>query len=200
MLSKTICYFSLLASVIFGSQVNIEKHGGKVCYGPKGRRGMNGLVGPHGPQGPQGFQGPQGPQGDVGHGRIIYCAKATDADLIVADNESVPFEYCYQSEGFQALPYSSAIRLVQVLEAGTYKITFFGYGVGGSYVVNINGSPASPNTNGGTFDGTGSEYVHGQFVVVLNEGDVISVVAVGSNTLEDADGAVAASLMVARVA
>lgn len=186
--------------------------------GPQGAQGVTGPtgpVGPTGPQGPQGLQGlqgvqgatgatgpqgaigptgPTGPAGAAGTGLIAYgglYGTTTDAVALTTTPVALPLGTQMPSSN---LTYGT--NNVTVTDAGTYELA---YGVrgsmsdGSSLTVSVgqNGTAIAATTITDALTSGTPSSVHGQTIVTLSAGDVLTLLASdsGSATWTPASGA-----------
>lgn len=156
--------------------------------GPQGIQGATGATGATGPQGaigPTGPTGPTGPAGASGTGLIAYgglYGTTTDAVALTTTPVALPLGTQMPSSN---LTYGT--NSVTVTDAGTYELA---YGVrgsmsdGSSLTVSVgqNGTAiASTTITDALTSGTPSS-VHGQTIVTLSAGDVLTLLASDSGS------------------
>lgn len=156
--------------------------------GPQGIQGATGATGATGPQGaigPTGPTGPAGPAGAAGTGLIAYgglYGTTTDAVALTTTPVALPLGTQMPSSN---LTYGT--NSVTVTDAGTYELA---YGVRGSMFdgssltvsVGQNGTAiASTTITDALTSGTPSS-VHGQTIVTLSAGDVLTLLASDSGS------------------
>ncbi len=156
--------------------------------GPQGLQGATGATGATGPQGaigPTGPTGPAGPAGAAGTGLIAYgglYGTTTDAVALTTTPVALPLGTQMPSSN---LTYGT--NSVTVTDAGTYELA---YGVrgsmsdGSSLTVSVgqNGTAiASTTITDALTSGTPSS-VHGQTIVTLSAGDVLTLLASDSGS------------------
>lgn len=153
--------------------------------GVQGATGATGATGPQGAIGPTGPTGPTGPQGAAGTGLIAYgglYGTTTDAVALTTTPVALPLGTQMPSSN---LTYGT--NSVTVTDAGTYELA---YGVrgsmsdGSSLTVSIgqNGTAiASTTITDALTSGTPSS-VHGQTIVTLSAGDVLTLLASDSGS------------------
>lgn len=168
--------------------------------GPQGAQGVTGPTGPVGPTGPQGPQGPQGlqgvqgatgatgatgPQGAAGTGLIAYgglYGTTTDAVALTTTPVALPLGTQMPSSN---LTYGT--NSVTVTDAGTYELA---YGVrgsmsdGSSLTVSVgqNGTAIAATTITDALTSGTPSSVHGQTIVTLSAGDVLTLLASDSGS------------------
>lgn len=153
--------------------------------GPQGIQGATGATGATGPQGAIGPTGPTGPAGAAGTGLIAYgglYGTTTDAVALTTTPVALPLGTQMPSSN---LTYGT--NNVTVTDAGTYELA---YGVrgsmsdGSSLTVSVgqNGTAiASTTITDALTSGTPSS-VHGQTIVTLSAGDVLTLLASDSGS------------------
>ena len=162
--------------------------------GPVGPQGLQGATGPVGPQGPQGAQGvtgptgptgPAGPAGASGTGLIAYgglYGTTTDAVALTTTPVALPLGTQMPSSN---LTYGT--NNVTVTDAGTYELA---YGVrgsmsdGSSLTVSVgqNGTAIAATTITDALTSGTPSSVHGQTIVTLSAGDVLTLLASDSGS------------------
>lgn len=159
--------------------------------GPQGETGATGPVGPQGPQGLQGVQGATGatgatgPQGAAGTGLIAYgglYGTTTDAVALTTTPVALPLGTQMPSSN---LTYGT--NSVTVTDAGTYELA---YGVrgsmsdGSSLTVSVgqNGTAIAATTITDALTSGTPSSVHGQTIVTLSAGDVLTLLASDSGS------------------
>lgn len=153
--------------------------------GVAGATGATGATGPQGAIGPTGPTGPTGPAGAAGTGLIAYgglYGTTTDAVALTTTPVALPLGTQMPSSN---LTYGT--NSVTVTDAGTYELA---YGVrgsmsdGSSLTVSVgqNGTAiASTTITDALTSGTPSS-VHGQTIVTLSAGDVLTLLASDSGS------------------
>ena len=153
--------------------------------GPQGIQGATGATGATGPQGAIGPTGPTGPAGAAGTGLVAYgglYGTTTDAVALTTTPVALPLGTQMPSSN---LTYGT--NSVTVTDAGTYELA---YGVrgsmsdGSSLTVSVgqNGTAiASTTITDALTSGTPSS-VHGQTIVTLSAGDVLTLLASDSGS------------------
>lgn len=162
--------------------------------GAIGATGATGATGPVGPQGPQGAQGvtgptgptgPAGPAGAAGTGLIAYgglYGTTTDAVALTTTPVALPLGTQMPSSN---LTYGT--NNVTVTDAGTYELA---YGVrgsmsdGSSLTVSVgqNGTAIAATTITDALTSGTPSSVHGQTIVTLSAGDVLTLLASDSGS------------------
>ena len=165
--------------------------------GPQGLQGVAGATGATGATGPQGAigpTGPTGPAGAAGTGLIAYgglYGTTTDAVALTTTPVALPLGTQMPSSN---LTYGT--NNVTVTDAGTYELA---YGVrgsmsdGSSLTVSVgqNGTAIAATTITDALTSGTPSSVHGQTIVTLSAGDVLTLLASdsGSATWTPASGA-----------
>lgn len=156
--------------------------------GPQGLQGATGATGATGPQGaigPTGPTGPAGPAGAAGTGLIAYgglYGTTTDAVALTTTPVALPLGTQMPSSN---LTYGT--NSVTVTEAGTYELA---YGVRGSMSdsssltvsVGQNGTAIAATTITDALTSGTPSSVHGQTIVTLSAGDVLTLLASDSGS------------------
>ena len=156
--------------------------------GPQGLQGATGATGATGPQGaigPTGPTGPTGPQGAAGTGLIAYgglYGTTTDAVALTTTPVALPLGTQMPSSN---LTYGT--NSVTVTDAGTYELA---YGVrgsmsdGSSLTVSVgqNGTAIAATTITDALTSGTPSSVHGQTIVTLSAGDVLTLLASDSGS------------------
>jgi hypothetical protein len=146
--------------------------------GPTGATGADSTVaGPTGPTGATGMQGLQGAPGATGAtgatggGLSAYAYIYNKTAEVVAIEAPVLFDSNGVLTGVAHTPSSSTI---QIVNAGTYEITFSLSGVEPSqFALFVNGAPVSGSVYG---SGAGTQQDNGQVLLSLSAGDAITIV------------------------
>lgn len=153
--------------------------------GPQGIQGATGATGATGPQGAIGPTGPTGPAGAAGTGLVAYgglYGTTTDAVALTTTPVALPL-------GTQ-MPSSNptyGTNNVTVTDAGTYELA---YGVrgsmsdGSSLTVSVgqNGTAIAATTITDALTSGTPSSVHGQTIVTLSAGDVLTLLASDSGS------------------
>lgn len=156
--------------------------------GPQGLQGATGATGATGPQGaigPTGPTGPAGPTGAAGTGLIAYgglYGTTTDAVALTTTPVALPLGTQMPSSN---LTYGT--NSVTVTDAGTYELA---YGVrgsmsdGSSLTVSVgqNGTAIAATTITDALTSGTPSSVHGQTIVTLSAGDVLTLLASDSGS------------------
>lgn len=156
--------------------------------GPQGIQGATGAIGATGPQGaigPTGPTGPAGPAGASGTGLIAYgglYGTTTDAVALTTTPVALPLGTQMPSSN---LTYGT--NNVTVTDAGTYELA---YGVrgsmsdGSSLTVSVgqNGTAIAATTITDALTSGTPSSVHGQTIVTLSAGDVLTLLASDSGS------------------
>ena len=156
--------------------------------GPQGLQGATGATGATGPQGaigPTGPTGPAGPTGASGTGLIAYgglYGTTTDAVALTTTPVALPLGTQMPSSN---LTYGT--NSVTVTDAGTYELA---YGVrgsmsdGSSLTVSVgqNGTAIAATTITDALTSGTPSSVHGQTIVTLSAGDVLTLLASDSGS------------------
>lgn len=156
--------------------------------GPQGLQGVQGATGATGPQGaigPTGPTGPAGPAGAAGTGLIAYgglYGTTTDAVALTTTPVALPLGTQMPSSN---LTYGT--NSVTVTDAGTYELA---YGVrgsmsdGSSLTVSVgqNGTAIAATTITDALTSGTPSSVHGQTIVTLSAGDVLTLLASDSGS------------------
>ncbi len=156
--------------------------------GPQGLQGATGATGATGPQGaigPTGPTGPAGPAGAAGTGLIAYgglYGTTTDAVALTTTPVALPLGTQMPSSN---LTYGT--NSVTVTDAGTYELA---YGVrgsmsdGSSLTVSVgqNGTAIGATTITDALTSGTPSSVHGQTIVTLSAGDVLTLLASDSGS------------------
>lgn len=156
--------------------------------GPQGLQGATGATGATGPQGaigPTGPTGPAGPAGASGTGLIAYgglYGTTTDAVALTTTPVALPLGTQMPSSN---LTYGT--NNVTVTDAGTYELA---YGVrgsmsdGSSLTVSVgqNGTAIAATTITDALTSGTPSSVHGQTIVTLSAGDVLTLLASDSGS------------------
>lgn len=156
--------------------------------GPQGIQGATGATGATGPQGaigPTGPTGPAGPAGAAGTGLIAYgglYGTTTDAVALTTTPVALPLGTQMPSSN---LTYGT--NSVTVTDAGTYELA---YGVrgsmsdGSSLTVSVgqNGTAIAATTITDALTSGTPSSVHGQTIVTLSAGDVLTLLASDSGS------------------
>lgn len=153
--------------------------------GPQGLQGATGATGATGPQGAIGPTGPTGPAGAAGTGLIAYgglYGTTTDAVALTTTPVALPLGTQMPSSN---LTYGT--NNVTVTDAGTYELA---YGVrgsmsdGSSLTVSVgqNGTPIAATTITDALTSGTPSSVHGQTIVTLSAGDVLTLLASDSGS------------------
>lgn len=156
--------------------------------GPQGIQGVAGATGATGPQGaigPTGPTGPAGPAGAAGTGLIAYgglYGTTTDAVALTTTPVALPLGTQMPSSN---LTYGT--NNVTVTDAGTYELA---YGVrgsmsdGSSLTVSVgqNGTAIAATTITDALTSGTPSSVHGQTIVTLSAGDVLTLLASDSGS------------------
>lgn len=153
--------------------------------GPQGLQGATGATGATGPQGAIGPTGPTGPAGAAGTGLIAYgglYGTTTDAVALTTTPVALPLGTQMPSSN---LTYGT--NNVTVTEAGTYELA---YGVrgsmsdGSSLTVSVgqNGTAIAATTITDALTSGTPSSVHGQTIVTLSAGDVLTLLASDSGS------------------
>lgn len=156
--------------------------------GPQGLQGATGATGATGPQGaigPTGPTGPAGPTGAAGTGLIAYgglYGTTTDAVALTTTPVALPLGTQMPSSN---LTYGT--NNVTVTDAGTYELA---YGVrgsmsdGSSLTVSVgqNGTAIAATTITDALTSGTPSSVHGQTIVTLSAGDVLTLLASDSGS------------------
>lgn len=156
--------------------------------GPQGLQGATGATGATGPQGaigPTGPTGPAGPAGAAGTGLIAYAGlygTTTDAVALTTTPVALPLGTQMPSSN---LTYGT--NNVTVTDAGTYELA---YGVrgsmsdGSSLTVSVgqNGTAIAATTITDALTSGTPSSVHGQTIVTLSAGDVLTLLASDSGS------------------
>lgn len=156
--------------------------------GPQGIQGATGATGATGPQGaigPTGPTGPTGPAGAAGTGLIAYgglYGTTTDAVALTTTPVALPLGTQMPSSN---LTYGT--NSVTVTDAGTYELA---YGVrgsmsdGSSLTVSVgqNGTAIAATTITDALTSGTPSSVHGQTIVTLSAGDVLTLLASDSGS------------------
>lgn len=156
--------------------------------GPQGLQGATGATGATGPQGaigPTGPTGPAGPAGAAGTGLIAYgglYGTTTDAVALTTTPVALPLGTQMPSSN---LTYGT--NSVTVTDAGTYELA---YGVrgsmsdGSSLTVSVgqNGTAIAATTITDALTSGTPSSVHGQTIVTLSAGDVLTLLASDSGS------------------
>lgn len=153
--------------------------------GPQGLQGVQGATGATGPQGAIGPTGPTGPAGAAGTGLIAYgglYGTTTDAVALTTTPVALPLGTQMPSSN---LTYGT--NNVTVTDAGTYELA---YGVrgsmsdGSSLTVSVgqNGTAIAATTITDALTSGTPSSVHGQTIVTLSAGDVLTLLASDSGS------------------
>lgn len=153
--------------------------------GPQGETGATGATGPQGAIGPTGPTGPAGPTGAAGTGLIAYgglYGTTTDAVALTTTPVALPLGTQMPSSN---LTYGT--NSVTVTDAGTYELA---YGVrgsmsdGSSLTVSVgqNGTAIAATTITDALTSGTPSSVHGQTIVTLSAGDVLTLLASDSGS------------------
>ncbi len=153
--------------------------------GPQGLQGATGATGATGPQGAIGPTGPTGPAGAAGTGLIAYgglYGTTTDAVALTTTPVALPLGTQMPSSN---LTYGT--NSVTVTDAGTYELA---YGVrgsmsdGSSLTVSVgqNGTAIAATTITDALTSGTPSSVHGQTIVTLSAGDVLTLLASDSGS------------------
>lgn len=153
--------------------------------GPQGETGATGATGPQGAIGPTGPTGPAGPAGAAGTGLIAYgglYGTTTDAVALTTTPVALPLGTQMPSSN---LTYGT--NNVTVTDAGTYELA---YGVrgsmsdGSSLTVSVgqNGTAIAATTITDALTSGTPSSVHGQTIVTLSAGDVLTLLASDSGS------------------
>lgn len=153
--------------------------------GVQGATGATGATGPQGAIGPTGSTGPTGPQGAAGTGLIAYgglYGTTTDAVALTTTPVALPLGTQMPSSN---LTYGT--NSVTVTDAGTYELA---YGVrgsmsdGSSLTVSVgqNGTAIAATTITDALTSGTPSSVHGQTIVTLSAGDVLTLLASDSGS------------------
>lgn len=153
--------------------------------GPQGLQGATGATGATGPQGAIGPTGPTGPTGASGTGLIAYgglYGTTTDAVALTTTPVALPLGTQMPSSN---LTYGT--NSVTVTDAGTYELA---YGVrgsmsdGSSLTVSVgqNGTAIAATTITDALTSGTPSSVHGQTIVTLSAGDVLTLLASDSGS------------------
>ena len=153
--------------------------------GPQGIQGATGATGPQGAIGPTGPTGPAGPTGAAGTGLIAYgglYGTTTDAVALTTTPVALPLGTQMPSSN---LTYGT--NNVTVTDAGTYELA---YGVrgsmsdGSSLTVSVgqNGTAIAATTITDALTSGTPSSVHGQTIVTLSAGDVLTLLASDSGS------------------
>lgn len=153
--------------------------------GPQGLQGATGATGATGPQGAIGPTGPTGPAGASGTGLIAYgglYGTTTDAVALTTTPVALPLGTQMPSSN---LTYGT--NSVTVTDAGTYELA---YGVrgsmsdGSSLTVSVgqNGTAIAATTITDALTSGTPSSVHGQTIVTLSAGDVLTLLASDSGS------------------
>lgn len=153
--------------------------------GPQGLQGATGATGPQGAIGPTGPTGPAGPAGESGTGLIAYgglYGTTTDAVALTTTPVALPLGTQMPSSN---LTYGT--NNVTVTDAGTYELA---YGVrgsmsdGSSLTVSVgqNGTAIAATTITDALTSGTPSSVHGQTIVTLSAGDVLTLLASDSGS------------------
>lgn len=153
--------------------------------GVAGATGATGATGPQGAIGPTGPTGPAGPAGAAGTGLIAYgglYGTTTDAVALTTTPVALPLGTQMPSSN---LTYGT--NNVTVTEAGTYELA---YGVrgsmsdGSSLTVSVgqNGTAIAATTITDALTSGTPSSVHGQTIVTLSAGDVLTLLASDSGS------------------
>lgn len=153
--------------------------------GVAGATGATGATGPQGAIGPTGPTGPTGPQGAAGTGLIAYgglYGTTTDAVALTTTPVALPLGTQMPSSN---LTYGT--NSVTVTDAGTYELA---YGVrgsmsdGSSLTVSVgqNGTAIAATTITDALTSGTPSSVHGQTIVTLSAGDVLTLLASDSGS------------------
>lgn len=153
--------------------------------GPQGLQGATGATGPQGAIGPTGPTGPAGPAGASGTGLIAYgglYGTTTDAVALTTTPVALPLGTQMPSSN---LTYGT--NNVTVTDAGTYELA---YGVrgsmsdGSSLTVSVgqNGTAIAATTITDALTSGTPSSVHGQTIVTLSAGDVLTLLASDSGS------------------
>lgn len=153
--------------------------------GPQGLQGATGATGATGPQGAIGPTGPTGPAGAAGTGLIAYgglYGTTTDAVALTTTPVALPLSTQMPSSN---LTYGT--NNVTVTDAGTYELA---YGVrgsmsdGSSLTVSVgqNGTAIAATTITDALTSGTPSSVHGQTIVTLSAGDVLTLLASDSGS------------------
>lgn len=156
--------------------------------GPQGLQGATGATGATGPQGaigPTGPTGPAGPTGAAGTGLIAYGGLyGTTTDVVALTTTPVALPLGTQMPSSN-LTYGT--NSVTVTDAGTYELA---YGVrgsmsdGSSLTVSVgqNGTAIAATTITDALTSGTPSSVHGQTIVTLSAGDVLTLLASDSGS------------------
>ncbi len=149
----------------------------KCRRGPRGHRGHRGHRGKHGRPGATGATGAPGPAGGVFTAANLWATDTTEVDL-VADT---PQTLSYSTISIDQSIVPIGTTQFQVTNSGYYQINFFlgNFEAANSAVLvslYINGTLYNNNTFGTNTIGNDS-FLSGIFLVQLNAGDSISLVA-----------------------
>lgn len=153
--------------------------------GPQGIQGATGATGATGPQGAIGPTGPTGPAGAAGTGLVAYgglYGTTTDAVALTTTPVALPLGTQMPSSN---LTYGT--NNVTVTDAGTYELA---YGVrgsmsdGSSLTVSVgqNGTAIAATTITDALTSGTPSSVHGQTIVTLSSGDVLTLLASDSGS------------------
>ena len=153
--------------------------------GPQGLQGVAGATGATGPAGPTGATGPTGPTGASGTGLVAYgglYGTTTDAVALTTTPVALPLGTQMPSSNV-----TYGTNSVTVTDAGTYELA---YGVrgsmsdGSSLTVSVgqNGTAIAATTITDALTSGTPSSVHGQTIVTLSAGDVLTLLASDSGS------------------
>lgn len=168
-----------------GATGPVGPQGPQGLQGVQGATGATGATGPQGAIGPTGPTGPTGPQGAAGTGLIAYgglYGTTTDAVALTTTPVALPLGTQMPSSN---LTYGT--NNVTVTDAGTYELA---YGVRGSMSdsssltvsVGQNGTAIAATTITDALTSGTPSSVHGQTIVTLSAGDVLTLLASDSGS------------------
>lgn len=168
-----------------GATGPVGPQGPQGLQGVQGATGATGATGPQGAIGPTGPTGPTGPQGAAGTGLIAYgglYGTTTDAVALTTTPVALPLGTQMPSSN---LTYGT--NSVTVTDAGTYELA---YGVrgsmsdGSSLTVSVgqNGTAIAATTITDALTSGTPSSVHGQTIVTLSAGDVLTLLASDSGS------------------
>jgi BclA C-terminal domain len=143
-------------------EVTLGSDGAMGPTGPTGATGAPGLVGPTGPT------GATGPNGGTGAAPARFISVYNTAAEVVALEADVAFNTQGPASGF-----SLSSSTVLVAESGFYQISFTVSAVEpNQFTLFVNGAPIPGTTFG---SGAGTQQNHGQAIMTLAAGDVITL-------------------------
>lgn len=168
-----------------GATGPVGPQGPQGLQGVQGATGATGATGPQGAIGPTGPTGPTGPQGAAGTGLMAYgglYGTTTDAVALTTTPVALPLGTQMPSSN---LTYGT--NSVTVTDAGTYELA---YGVrgsmsdGSSLTVSVgqNGTAIAATTITDALTSGTPSSVHGQTIVTLSAGDVLTLLASDSGS------------------